>query len=155
MVFWKRKQINLGEQAVTELTILEWKRFFSIKLFDFHPTTGKQDRFHTHAFNALSILLSGDYTEEVVKYGTAVHQLKRSRKRFLYIPANEYHRITKSNGCRTLLITGPWGNAFRELRYLCDSSRVGDTWWSEHICGPQRKDIEQLPHSRLLIGADA
>lgn len=60
MVFWKRKKIDQGEQSVTELTILEWKSFFSIKLFNFHKTDGKQDRFHTHAFNAVSILLSGD-----------------------------------------------------------------------------------------------
>lgn len=154
MVFWKRKKIDLGDQSVTELTILEWKRFFSIKLFNFHPTDGKQDRFHTHAFNAVSILLSGDYIEEVIKYGTSVCQLKRSRQRLLYIPANEYHRITKSEGCRTLLITGPWGNQFRELRPLCNSnSHTNYSWWSEHICGPQRKDIEQLPNSKLLIGA--
>lgn len=42
MTFWKRKTINLGDQKVTELTVLEWKRFFSIKLFNFHPTDGKR-----------------------------------------------------------------------------------------------------------------
>jgi hypothetical protein len=153
VTFWKCKSINLGDQNVTELTILEWKRFFSIKLFHFHPTDGKQDRFHTHAFNAVSILLSGDYTEEVIKYGSAVHQLKRSRKRFLYIPANEYHRITKSNGCRTLLITGPWGKEFKELRHIVDSHQDGYSWWSEYVCGPQRVDLQKLQHSKLLIGA--
>lgn len=153
MTFWKRKSINLGEQNVTELTVLEWKRFFSIKLFHFHPTSGKQDRFHTHAFNAVSILLSGDYIEEVIEWRQIV-SLKRSRKRFLFIPANQYHRITKSsgpNGCRTLLITGPWGKEFKELRHLVDSVVIPfGSWWTEHICGPQRVDIDQLPHSLLL-----
>lgn len=138
MVFWKRKRIDLGEQSVTELTILEWKRFFSIKLFNFHPTDGKQDRFHTHAFNAVSILLSGDYVEEVIEKRQIV-SLKRSRKRFLFIPANQYHRITKSNGCRTLLITGPWGNEFKELTKL-PWVKDGDIY-QETICGPQRKII--------------
>lgn len=138
MVFWKRKRIDLGEQSVTELTILEWKRFFSIKLFNFHPTDGKQDRFHTHAFNAVSILLSGDYVEEVIEKRQIV-SLKRSRKRFLFIPANQYHRITKSNGCRTLLITGPWGNEFKELTKL-PWVKDGDVY-QETICGPQRKII--------------
>lgn len=152
MTFWKRKSINLGEQNVTELTVLEWKRFFSIKLFHFHPTEGKQDRFHTHAFNAVSILLSGDYVEEVIESGQIV-ALKRSRKRFLFIPANQYHRITKSNGCRTLLITGPWGNEFKELRHLVDSYVIPDgSWWLQYVCGPQRKDLELLPNSVLLKG---
>lgn len=138
MVFWKRKKIDLGEQSVTELTILEWKRFFSIKLFNFHPTDGKQDRFHTHAFNAVSILLSGDYVEEVIEKRQIV-SLKRSRKRFLFIPANQYHRITKSNGCRTLLITGPWGNEFKELTKL-PWVKDGNVY-QETVCGPQRKII--------------
>lgn len=154
MTFWKRKSINLGDQNVTELTILEWKRFFSIKLFHFHPTDGKQDRFHTHAFNAVSILLSGDYVEEVVIDGHFVLPQKRSRKRFLYIPANQYHRITKSDGCRTLLITGPWGNEFKELRYMFHSSTSDDySFWSEHICGPQRKDLFKMAVSIVLKGA--
>lgn len=152
MVFWKRKDIALGEQTVTELTILEWKRFFSIKLFNFHPTTGKQDRFHTHAFNALSIRLSGDYTEEIIIDDYVIHKA-RSRKRFLFIPANEFHRITKSNGCKTLLITGPWGSQFKELRSLFPSQHEGYSWWSEWVCGAQRKDLQKLPHSRLLKGA--
>lgn len=146
MTFWKRKSINLGEQNVTELTILEWKRFFSIKLFHFHPTDGKQDRFHTHAFNAVSILLSGDYVEEVIEW-RQILSLKRSRKRFLFIPANQYHRITKSNGCRTLLITGPWGDKFKELRVInTDGKKMVEEW----LCGPQRKDIRMISRVELL-----
>jgi hypothetical protein len=118
---------------------LEWKRFFSIKLFHFHKTDGDQDRFHTHAFNAVSILLSGDYVEEVIEW-RQIKQLKRSRKRFLFIPANQYHRITKSNGCRTLLITGPWGNEFKELRAI---KHQGEVFWEQYTCGAQRKDLRK------------
>lgn len=150
MTFWRRKSINLGDQNVTELTVLEWKRFFSIKLFHFHPTDGKQDRFHTHAFNAVSILLSGDYVEEVIEWRQIV-SLKRSRKRFLFIPADQYHRITKSNGCRTLLITGPWGKEFRELR---GCTTQGETTWEEWICGPQRKDVRMLSRGLYLRGVE-
>lgn len=89
MIIWKRKDINVGEQNVSELTILEWKKFFSFKYFRFHPSKGCQDRFHTHAFNAWSFLIKGDYTEEMVIDGQ-VHALKRSRSRLIYIPANEY-----------------------------------------------------------------
>lgn len=141
MVFWKRKKIDLGEQSVTELTVLEWKKLFSIKLFNFHKTDGKQDRFHTHAFNSVSILLSGDYIEEVVDDDLNVKALKRSRSRFLFIPANQYHRITKSDGCRTLLITGPWGDIFKELRLLDRTSFKNLSLWQEWTCGKHRVDL--------------
>lgn len=140
IVIFKKKKINLGEQPVTEWTLLEYKKWFSIKLFHFHKTEGKQDRFHTHAFNAVSILLSGEYIEEVVK-DKYVHILKRSRKRFLFIPENEYHRITKSSGCWTLLVTGPWGDQFKEMRIV---NGTGVKMVEEWLCGPQRKDIRMI-----------
>ena len=132
MTFWKRKDITLGDQSVSELTILEWKRFFSVKLFHFHKTEGKQDRFHTHAFNAWSILLHGDYTEELID-GDIIYPELRSRKRILFIPKNQFHRITKSSGCRTLLITGPWGDSFKELTHLTQDL------YGETTCGAGRK----------------
>lgn len=135
LVLWKKKDIILGEQAVSEITVIEWKKLFSVKLFHFKPTEGKQDRFHTHAFKAVSILLSGNYVEEVIIDGH-ITPLQRNRKRFLYIPDNQYHRITRSSGCRTLLITGPWGSEFSELR------KEGDSW-VETVCGEHRVDLRE------------
>lgn len=148
MVVWKRKDICLGDQNVSELTILEWKPLFSLKYFHFHKTDGDQDRFHTHAFNAFSVLLSGDYVEEVVEGEVIIPKL-RSRKRFLFIPKDSYHRITKSKGCRTLLITGPWGDEFKELVFERPSSLPGYSWWRQSMCGAQRK-IMRLGTSLLL-----
>lgn len=121
MIFLKKKLINQGDQPITEITLLEWKKLFSIKLFHFHKSTGCQDRYHTHAFGAISVLLKGNYVEEIVQDGGKVVRLDRNRSRLIYIPKNEYHRITKSDGCRTLLITGPWGSCWKELRELPDS----------------------------------
>ena len=134
IVFMKKKRIDLGEQSVTELTILEYKKWFSIKLFNFHKSEGVQDRFHTHAFNAYSFLLKGDYTEEVLE-GDKIVKCARSRSKALFIPKNSYHRITRSKGCVTILITGPWGETFKELR-----NTVGNTY-QEVVCGSQRKDL--------------
>lgn len=134
IVFMKKKRIDLGEQSVTELTILEYKKLFSIKLFNFHRSEGLQDRFHTHAFNAYSFLLKGDYTEEVLENNKIVKYL-RSRSKTLFIPKDSYHRITRSKGCVTLLITGPWGETFKELRNTFDNQ------YQEVVCGSQRKDI--------------
>lgn len=134
IIFMKKKRIDLGEQSVTELTLLEYKKWFSIKLFNFHKSEGVQDRFHTHAFNAYSFLLKGDYTEEVLEDNKIVKCL-RSRSKALFIPKDSYHRITRSKGCVTLLVTGPWGETFKELRNI-----VGNTY-QEVVCGSQRKDL--------------
>lgn len=138
IVFFKKKDIKLGEQLVSELTILEYKKWFSLKLFHFHKTEGSQDRFHTHAFNAYSFLIKGDYTEEVIENDKIV-KLKRSRKRVLFIPKDTYHRITKSNGCYTVLLTGSWGNKFKELRETTVKNE-----YLEVLCGDKRKDLEVL-----------
>lgn len=131
VTFLKKKMIVLGDQTVTEHTILEWKKLFSIKLFYFHPTDGSQDRYHTHAFNAISFRIHGNYVEEIVDEGL-VTQLPRNRSRLIFIPKNQYHRITKSDGCRTLLITGPWGSEFKELVSL------GDSKYQMVVCGAGR-----------------
>lgn len=136
IVFMKKKKIDLGDQSVTELTILEYKKLFSIKLFKFHKSSGKQDRFHTHAFNALSFLIKGDYTEEIIK-DNKIMKCRRNRSRILYIPKDSYHRITKSDSCYTLLLTGPWGGEFKELR------EVGHNKYKEWVCGDKRKDLEE------------
>lgn len=144
IVFMKRKNIQLGDQLVTELTVLEWKRLFSIKLFHFHPSSGVQDRFHTHAFKAVSFLLSGNYIEEIIRDGKII-KLPRNRKRVLYIPKDEFHRIGHSEGCKTLLITGPWGDTFKELtQYICEP-----TLWKETICGEHRKVLYHGPTHKL------
>jgi hypothetical protein len=143
IIFWKKKSVQLGEQNVSEITVLEWKKFFSIKLFHFHKTDGKQDRFHTHSFNAVSFLLSGNYIEEVVQDGKVV-ALDRNRSRVIYIPKNEYHRITKSGGCRTILITGPWEKYWKELREL------GNSRYQEVTQGAGRVDISVGPVITLI-----
>lgn len=138
LIFWKKKAIQLGEQNVSEITVLEWKKLFSIKLFHFHRTLGKQDRFHTHSFGAVSFLLSGNYIEEIIQDGKVV-ALNRNRSRIIYIPKNEYHRITRSGGCRTILITGPWDKYWKELREL------GNSRYQEVTQGAGRVDISFGP----------
>lgn len=131
IVCLKFKTILLGVQKVSELTILEYKKVFSIKLFYFHKSKGIQDRFHTHAFKAYSILFFGNYIEELY-INNHIIQLNRNRKRFLFIPKNVYHRITKSNGCLTLLITGKWGDTFKELFLDENNNVIKETLNGEH-----------------------
>lgn len=105
---------KFGEQYVTQFILFECKYLFSIIFFYFHKSDSCQDRYHTHAFNAYSIRIFGDYVEEIFIDGV-VNYLKRSRKRILYIPRDNFHRITKSNGCLTLLLAGRWKDSWQEL----------------------------------------
>lgn len=143
IVILKKKRINLGDQDVTEWTLLEYKKWFSIKLFHFHKADGCQDRFHTHAFGAVSILLKGNYTDEVLE-GSQIISKSRNSSRLTYIPRDAYHRITRSTGCYTLLITGPWSGSFKELR-----QKEGNDY-QEWECGDGRVDLKATGEWRTL-----
>ena len=109
-------KFEFGEQIVSQFIIFECKYLFSIIFFYFHKSNGCQDRFHTHAFNAISIRIFGDYIEEFLldESEYIIDSAKRSRKRFLYIPRDSYHRITRSDGCLTLLLSSRWNKTWKE-----------------------------------------
>ena len=64
MKFLSKSKIALGEGAVTQYILFEWKWLFSIIFYRWE--TVDQVRFHTHAFPALAFLLKGKYTEQVM-----------------------------------------------------------------------------------------
>ena len=120
------KVIKLGTLNTKELTILEWKPLFSIKLFYFEKGEA-QEIYHTHSFSAISILLYGNYIENMIciddsyitqnlTINTNIEslELKRNRSTIIKIPKSRFHQITKSEGCLTLMISGPWGDTYKE-----------------------------------------
>ena len=117
-------KFEFGEQHVTQLILFECKYLFSIIFFYFHKSYLCQDRFHTHAFKAISIRIFGDYVEEFLNHNVITSD-KRSRNRIIFIPRDEFHRITKSNGCLTLLISGSWKQTWQE--YI-DNKFVTYSW---------------------------
>jgi hypothetical protein len=107
--FFRYNRFNFGDQPVSQFVILEWKHLFSIIIFYFHRSEGSQDRFHTHAFNALSFKIFGQYTEYVLSSESANDYIEKRRTQFFkYFPRNSYHKIGNSNGCMTLLLSGRW-----------------------------------------------
>jgi hypothetical protein len=111
----KHNKFEFGEQVVTQFVIFECKWLFSIIIFYFHKSSGSQDRFHTHAFNAWSIKLFGEYDEHVLEdENTGEYKNLRRKKTLVYFPRNSYHRISNSNGCMTLLFSGPWKKTWKE-----------------------------------------
>lgn len=108
------KPIVFGELAAHQFVVFEHKKLFGLIFFYFKG--GEQDRFHTHAFNALSIKLFGSYTEGILDSQTrSVSYVKRDRM-FKYFPRDSYHSINNSEGCLTLLIQGPWKETWKEYK---------------------------------------
>ena len=56
------KTFKLGEGYVKRYTIIEIRSLFSIYIHEIE--TRCQDRFHTHAFNAIGWTITGGYLEE-------------------------------------------------------------------------------------------
>ena len=108
-------KFEFGEQIVSQFVIFEIKWLFSIIIFYFHKSSGSQDRFHTHAFNAWSIKLFGEYDEHILdNETTGEYRIIRRQKKLVYFPRNSYHRIANSNGCMTILFSGPWKKRWKE-----------------------------------------
>jgi len=116
IIILKSKTIKLGTLNVDEITLFEWKPLFCLKTFYFHVGEA-QEIYHTHSFSAISFLLYGNYIESFYNSSNnSVWTERRDRSRFIFIPKNRFHQITKSEGCRTIMLTGPWGNTYTEYK---------------------------------------
>jgi hypothetical protein len=113
--FLKLNRFEFGNQKVTQFVVFECKWLGSIIFFYFHKSNEPQDRFHTHAFNALSFKLFGEYDEHILDDElTGKFHIERRTQFIKYFPRNSYNRIENSNGCCTLLFSGPWKKYWKE-----------------------------------------
>jgi hypothetical protein len=108
------KRIVFGDLVARQFVIFEHKRLFGIIVF--HFSGGEQDRFHTHAFNALSIKLFGSYVEGKLDRRTGAVTYERRASLLKYFPRDSYHSINRSEGCCTVLIQGPWKKTWLEYK---------------------------------------
>ena len=117
LTLFKKNRFEFGDQHVNQYVIFECKYLFSIIIFYFEKSNGSQDRYHTHAFNALSFKLFGEYTEyELIDEHSEAFTIKRRTQIFKYFPRNSYHKIGNSNGCITVLLSGPWNKTWKEFK---------------------------------------
>lgn len=112
----KLNRFNFGNRLIHQFVLFEFKPLFSIIFFWFHKSSNIQDRYHTHAFNAISIKLFGEYTEYVLTDETTGEIEKHQRTQIIkYFPRDSYHAIGESKkGCLTVLIAGPWKREWKE-----------------------------------------
>jgi hypothetical protein len=113
--FLKYNKFTFGDQVVSQFVIFECKYLFSIIIFYFHKSDSSQDRFHTHAFNAFSVKLFGEYTEYLLlDETTGAFTVRRRTNIFQFFPRDSYHKIGNSNGCMTILFSGRWKRYWKE-----------------------------------------
>jgi hypothetical protein len=130
--FLRYNVFNFGDQKVSQFVVFEFKYLFSIIIFYFHKSEGEQDRFHTHAFNAISLKLFGQYTEYILEDEETGRFTKRIRdKIFMFFPRDSYHKIGNSTGCATVLFSGPWEKQWKE--YIDGGNIVTYNWNREEI----------------------
>jgi hypothetical protein len=97
------------ESPVTAYVLVEIKSLFSVMLLHF---SGTREAFHSHAFNALTLWLSG----------SAIERFPRGRTRlwkageFKYTPRECFHRVEPQPGTWALSIRGPWAAMWQEVK---------------------------------------
>lgn len=107
MIFFKKKRIELGDGHIIQYTIFESKYLGGIWLYNWK--TIKQNRFHTHAFNSIAFLLSGNYLEEVITDGKIKTRLVNQWLKPRFLPKNYCHRIlAASTNTWTIVFFGKW-----------------------------------------------
>ncbi len=122
---FRYNKFEFGNQTVSQFVIFEYKYLCSFIFFYFHKSVQSQDRFHTHAFNAISFKLFGQYTEYVLNDETKQVSERRRKSFFQFFPRESFHKIGKSNGCLTFLISGPWKKTWKEYK---DDQLIEYTW---------------------------
>ena len=111
----KYNKFKFGKQHISQFVVFECKYIGSIIFFYFHKSDYSQDRFHTHAFNAISFKIFGNYDEHVlINENTGKYEIHKRTNIIKYFPRNSYHRIANSNGCLTLLLSGKWEKHWKE-----------------------------------------
>lgn len=107
------------DSRVTGYWLIEAKRMFSICLLRFDGQS--REAFHTHAFNAVSWVLSGGLTETFLDGRVRRH---RPSLKPIFTPRDDFHKVDSDRGVTWVLtFRGPWADRWREFlpntrRYL-------------------------------------
>lgn len=111
--FFTKAKDGGPESHVTGYFLVEIKPLFSIVLL--HFAEGTREAFHSHAFNALTLWLSGVVEERVMGNGGEESHLWAAGQ-LKYTPRNCCHKIVApKSGAWALSLRGPWVDKWREF----------------------------------------
>lgn len=130
---------SLGVGNIKRFTIIEIKNLGGIIVNIFN--TDNQDRFHSHAFHAFSLMLKGWYIEEVIVDGKNIVDKVITKSRF--IPRNYIHKITKSSkNAVSITFEGPWESTWNE--YFNNGRVKTYTWGRKVLYDTKYKPLPQV-----------
>lgn len=127
MKFFKKMKDGGPLSKVYGLFIVEIKALFSIVLL--HFMDGSREAFHTHAFGAVSWVLSGKLTQH--EYNGKVTVFEPSLKP-IYTPRHLFHKVVSTGDTHVLTLRGPWVDE-----------------WEEYI--PEEHKFIKLTHGRKIV----
>ena len=116
----KTVKVILGDEEVNgylhRYQLFEFKMFLSCYIHRFN--TKQQDRFHTHAFHAVAVVLKGGYVEEELielRPGLYYKVTKTIKPGIRFIARKYNHKICASKpNTISILLCGPWVNVWTE-----------------------------------------
>lgn len=116
------------ESTVTGYFLIEIKSLFSIVLLHFGP--GSREAFHTHAFDAVSWLLSGGLREQHIEGQRTYY---RPSLRPIFTARETFHKVYSWGDSWVLSFRGPWA-----------------PHWHEYL--PSEERYVTLTHGRAVVG---
>jgi len=123
-MFFKVRKDGGPDSNVTGYWLIEWKRVFSIALLRF--SDGVRDAYHSHAFNAVSWLLSGQLEEErvwpMMRADGLVSDYFNLIETKVFNPGlkpivttrDNLHRVRSNGVSWALTFRGPWAKTWKE-----------------------------------------
>lgn len=97
--------------TVDAYVLIEIKSLFSIMILKFNK--GSRENFHSHAFNALSIYLSGHVTEKVLQDNQIVN-IERKGFSIKTTPRHVLHKVFAHKNSWCLTCRGSWNETWQE-----------------------------------------
>lgn len=102
------------ESTVWGFWLVEIKSLFSIALLCFED--GSRDAYHSHAFNAVSWLLSGRLVEHFYPDYSAGQLIHDPSVAPIYTPRERTHKVYSVGRSWVLTFRGPWADKWEEYR---------------------------------------
>lgn len=117
-----------GEKShVTGLFLVEIKSLFSIVLLRFED--GTREAYHSHAFNALTWIVRGEFQEHMLDGRVRVFSPSLNPK---WTPRSTFHKVFSVGTTYAISFRGPWSKTWREFL-------------------PATKEFVTLTHGRKIV----
>ena len=114
MKFFFKSKDGGPDSNVTGYWLIESKKLFSIVLLCFNK--GSREAFHSHAFNAISWVLSGRLNECTKNKMGYRNELILPSIKPIFTPREKLHKVTGlSNKTWVITFRGPWSNTWKEF----------------------------------------